>query len=377
MIVLILANVAAVALETVPTLWARFKPFFLWFEIASVAIFTVEYGVRVWASSEMDGDETSPAWRRRLSYMCSPLAIIDLLAILPSYLGAFVAVDLRALRIFRLLRLLKLVRYSPALASLGRVVHAERRALFAALIVMLGLLFTASTLMYLMENSAQPDKFASIPDALWWAIATLTTVGYGDVVPVTDAGKLVGGFVMIFGLAFYALPIGIIASGFSDEIHRREFIVPVRVIEDFPGFSTISREAARQLATRVRSLTMTPGTVISHRMDTENGLYCVISGEVSVFYHRRPIPLGAGDFLGEVGLISDKGRQPAAVVRQPARILWVESVDLHMLLSIFPEVGEQLMDYASERLLELVDEGYLAADARDEMLTTLEEELQH
>lgn len=375
MIFLILANVAAVALETVPGMWARYGIFFKWFDVASVAIFTVEYALRVWASSEADGEEAGPPWRRRLRYIRSPLAVIDLLAILPFYLGALVPIDLRALRIFRLLRLLKLVRYSPALASLGRVVHSERRALFAALIVMLGLLFLASTLIFLVENKAQPDKFASIPDALWWALATLTTVGYGDVVPVTGAGKLVGGFVMIFGLAFYALPIGIIASGFSDEVHRREFVVPVRVIEDFPSFAAISREAARELASRVRSLTMAPGTVISHKMDTDNGLYCVISGEVSVFYRQRPIPLRAGDFLGEIGIISDNGRQPAAVVRQNARILWVESVDMHMLLSVYPELSEELHKYASERSGELADEGYISADARMEMLDTLAEEM--
>lgn len=375
MIALIVANVAAVALETVAGLWQSYSSWFQWFDVISVTIFSVEYLARVWSAAERDDGVSSSDMARRLRYMFTPLAAIDLLAILPFFFGLVGGNDWRILRIFRLLRLLKLIRYSPALSSLFRVIFAERRALLAALIIMLGLMFFSSTLMYLIEREAQPEAFGDIPSALWWALATLTTVGYGDVVPITGLGQLVGGLVMIFGLAFYALPIGIIASGFSDEVHRREFVLPIRVIEEFPVFKELSREAARELAERVRSLTLMPGTVLTHRMDRNNGLYCIISGEVSAFHAHEPVPLCEGDFLGECGLITEHGMQPSAVVTKRAKLMWIESVDLHMLLSVYPELAEGLLRHAKDRLAALVNNGSLKEEVSRDMLNSLEETL--
>lgn len=368
MIGLILVNLAMVALETVPEFWAAYGPWFHVFDTVSVIIFTGEYLARVWASAEREAVAGDSPAKRRLRYIFSPLALIDLMAILPFYLGAFVSVDLRELRVFRLLRLLKLVRYSPALASLGRVIFAERRALFAALIVMMGLLFLAATVMHHVEHEAQPDKFGSIPAALWWALATLTTVGYGDVVPITVAGKIVGGFVMIFGLAFFALPIGIVASGFSDEVHRREFAVPVEVVDDFPVFARLPREVAHEVAMRVRSLAIAPGTVLAHKADMDNGLYFVMSGEISAFFKHRTIPVRSGDLLGECGLISEGRHQVAAIARTRCRVLWLENPDMLMILSLYPDLVGQIMAYSEERLAELVEEGFLSAEERVAML---------
>lgn len=364
MVLLILANVVAVALETVPSLWARYGPAFALFDNISLTIFAVEYALRVWASAEREAVAGDSVMRRRLRYILSPLAVLDLVVIAPLFLGAFVTTDLRELRIFRLLRLLKLVRFSPALSSLGRVVVAERRALFATLVVMTGLLFLSSTLMYHVERAVQPDKFGSIPDALWWALATLTTVGYGDVVPATAVGKIIAGATMVLGLGFYALPIGIIASGFSDEVHRREFIVPIGLIEDFPAFSRLPRQAAKELSERMRTLVLTPGTVLTHRFDRDNGLYLVISGELSAFYHHRAVPMRAGDFVGECGMISDTSSQPATVAKTRVRVMWLESTDMHILLSLYPEMAKEIQDYTVRRLADLVEDGYLSADER-------------
>jgi len=359
MIVMILANVLAVALETVPSLWARYEVFFLFFDRFSVFIFSCEYLARIWASAEREVVDGESAFRRRLRYGLSPFAIIDLLAILPFFLGAFFSADLRALRIFRLLRLFKLVRYSPALSSLGHVIYAERRALFAALIVMIGLQVFAATMMYMVERYAQPDAFGSIPDALWWAMATLTTVGYGDVVPITAAGKIVAGCVMILGLAFYAIPIGIIASGFTDEVHRREFMVPVGLVEGYPVFSGLPQTVVRELAKRVRSLSLMPGTVLTHPGDADNGIYFIVSGEISAFYNHKPLSLLAGDFLGETGIVYEQRHQPATVVHRRSKVMWLESTDLHTLLVICPEFSEALTTYAVERLQDFVSSGHI------------------
>lgn len=368
MITLILMNVAAVALETEAGLWQRYSAWFHAFDLFSVGIFSIEYVLRVWSSAEREIVPGDSASARRLRYIFSPLAIIDLLAILPFYLGAFVAADLRALRIFRLVRLLKLVRYSPALSSLVRVLFAERRALFAALIIMAGLMFFSATAIYFIERTAQPEAFGSIPKSLWWALSTLTTVGYGDVVPITGYGQVVGGVVMIFGLAFYALPIGIIASGFSDEVHRREFVVPVRVIEDFPAFAGLPNDVAKELVGRLRSLVVSPGTVLTHNMDSNNGLYFIISGEVTAFFRQRALPLRSGDFFGECGMIADQGRQPAIVARSRTKVIWLESIELHMLAAIYPELMSNLRQGAEQRLVEFVEDGILSAEDHDEMI---------
>ena len=368
MIVLIVTNVASVTLETVPSIWQRYQTYFYWFDLASVLIFTVEYILRVWASSERDNAIGNSPWKRRLRYMCSPLAVIDLLAILPFYIGIFATVDLRGLRIFRLLRMLKLFRYSPALASLSRVLYLERRALVAAFIIMVGLLFFSATLAYLIERTAQPEAFGSIPAALWWALSTLTTVGYGDVVPITVPGKMLGGVVMVLGFAFYAVPIGIIASGFSDEVHRREFVVPLQVVDSFPIFKQLSSEVASELASRLRTLTIAPGTVITHKMDMHNGLYCILSGEISAFFNHRAIPLTTGDYFGEYGVIMDGGEQPSTVARKQSKVMRLESADFHTLVSIYPELSSAMIDYRNQRLAELVDSGILSSNDRDAIL---------
>jgi voltage-gated potassium channel len=187
-IVLIILNAIAFAADTVPELADRYAVEFEVFNIFSVIVFTLEYVLRVWSAVEIPMLSRLPRWQARLRFATRPMMIIDLLAFFPWYLHWMLPMDLRVLRVFRLFRLLKLVRYSPALQTLGRVIADEYRALLGALLVILVLLLFASTAMYFLEREA-PEKFGSIPDAAWWALATLTTVGYGDVVPITPHGS--------------------------------------------------------------------------------------------------------------------------------------------------------------------------------------------
>lgn len=362
MIALIIANVIVVALETVPGLWRDYSHYFVWFDTVSLVIFALEYAARVWASAEREVVAGDGALMRRVRYIFSPLALLDLIVILPLFLSPLLQFDLRHLRIFRLLRLLKLVRYSPALSSLGRVIKAERRALFATLLVMISLLFFSASLMFYLERGVQPDKFGSIPEAFWWALATLTTVGYGDVVPITAAGKTLAGITMVLGLGFYALPIGIIASGFSVEVHRREFEVPVSLVEDFPLFSRLPRQAVVDLSSRLHSLSLTPGTILTHRLDRDNGLYFIVAGEVSGFFNHRAIPLKAGDFFGECGLLNEGGRQPATIARSRVRILRIDSTDLHVLLSLYPDMAKHVQEYSARRYGDFVNNEQLSVE---------------
>ena len=220
LLVLILLNVAAVVAESVQALGSRYALQFRVFEIFSVAVFTVEYLLRVWACVE-DTRYRQPL-TGRLRYMFTPLALIDLLAVLPFYL-AFVSTDLRmlrVLRVFRLLRIAKIARYSQTLQIFGRVLKQTRVQLFFTLMLMAVLLLLASSLMYAVEQEAQPEAFSSIPAAMWWAIATLTTVGYGDVYPITVWGKFFGSLIAVFGIGMFALPTGVLGAAFLDEIRR-------------------------------------------------------------------------------------------------------------------------------------------------------------
>lgn len=219
---LILLNVAAVILETVEELATRYHVLFHSLELFSVAVFTVEYLLRLWVCT------LDPKFQGRIAgrirYALTPMALVDLIAILPFFLPMVLPLDLRIvrlLRLFRLFRLFKLARYVESLRTLDDALRAKKEELVISLIMLLVLLLFSSSLMYLVESEAQPDKFNSIPATMWWSVATLTTVGYGDVFPTTPLGKLLGAFIAVLGIGVFALPTGILATGFAEALQRR------------------------------------------------------------------------------------------------------------------------------------------------------------
>ncbi len=221
LISLISLNVLSVILETLPSLQNRYQTFFDSFEIFSVFIFSIEYLARAWSSIEdTEKDYAHPFWGR-LRYMFTPMALIDLIVILPFYLGMFLAVDLRFMRVLRLLRVFKLTRYSSSMSLLLKVLADEARSIGAALFVLCILIIMASSLTYLAEHEAQPDAFSSIPAAMWWAIITITSIGYGDVTPITAIGKALASVIGIISIGIVALPAGLLASGFSEAVRQR------------------------------------------------------------------------------------------------------------------------------------------------------------
>ncbi len=219
LILLISLNVICVILETVDWIYDRYAVYFDAIEVVSVAVFTVEYLLRLWCIVEAEPER--PALYQRLRYAASPVAIIDFLAIAPFYLSFVFAIDLRFLRVLRLLRIFKLTRYSSAMTMLLDVFRQEASAFFAGFFILIVLLILTASGAYLVEQDAQPDKFGSIPEAMWWATATLTTVGYGDVTPITPLGKIFGACVTIIGIGMAALPAGILASGLADQLRRK------------------------------------------------------------------------------------------------------------------------------------------------------------
>ncbi len=228
--VLILLNLIAVSLESVPSLSNSYSKLFMYFEIFSVIIFSIEYLARIWASAAKKDKHNSSSLRNRLSYIFSFTGIIDFLAIVPSILALFiVSVDLRWLRVLRLLRLLKISHYSTALEDLWSAISHERSSFVAALYLFAIALFFSSAMMYVAEHNAQPEKFKSIPETMWWSLITLTTVGYGDVSPLTPAGKIIGAITAIMGVCVVALLTGIVANAFANQVARRKAILEAEV----------------------------------------------------------------------------------------------------------------------------------------------------
>ncbi len=351
MVALIVANVAAVVIETVESISVPFEQAFLIFELVSVALFTIEYFLRLWVCTEHLPLKPFGPVGARLRFMVGPFSLIDLAAILPFYIAlVFPAVDLRILRIFRLLRLLKLARYSPALASLGRVLKDERRALGAALLIMLALLVVSGTVMYHIEREVQPEKFGSIPQAMWWGMATLTTVGYGDVVPITDLGRSVGMVVMIFGLAMFALPIAIIASGFASEINRRDFVVTWGMVAAVPLFAGLDALSVSRVSNLLRSKVVKPETVVVRKGEPATAMYFIASGEVEVDLKPNPIRLGAGEFFGEMALLQKTERTATVRTITRTRFLLLDQSDFDELIDADAELRKAVTSVAEGRL---------------------------
>lgn len=221
LMLLIILNVAAVILASVNWIQAAAGRWFYRFEMLSVVVFTIEYMLRLWSAPELPRYRHLSASRARWRYLTSGMAIIDLIAIAPFYFSIFFTLDLRFVRVLRLLRIFKFTRHSRALQILGTVLRRESGSLLAAFSVLFVLLILASSGIYLIESTLQPDKFGSIPEAMWWAMATLTTVGYGDVTPITSWGKFFGSMVTIIGMGMVALPAGILASGFAEQLAQR------------------------------------------------------------------------------------------------------------------------------------------------------------
>jgi len=306
-IALIILNVLAFAFETVDSVAAVYGHQLEMFNVISVGIFTAEYLARLWVCVELPPLRHLPNWRARMRFARRPLLIVDLLAIAPFYLSFLFAFDLRVLRVLRMLRFFKLARYSPALQSLGRVLANERNALFGAAIVMLSLMLFSATIIYFLEREAQPDVFGSVPASAWWALATLTTVGYGDVVPVTYFGKIFGGLVMIFGLGMFALPIGILATGFSQESHRREFVVTWSMVAQVPLFAELNAASISKVMANLRAQSFPAGAVIIREDEQINAMYFLAAGEVLIEYPAHEHKVEAGEFFGEDGILA--GRQ--------------------------------------------------------------------
>src|SRR5262249_21718285 len=294
------------------------------------AFFFAEYVLRLIAAPGAPGAAHRGRWQSRLAWATSLGGVGDLLGALPGVLD--VVFDPRYASLFGFIWVFKLVRYSPGLASLERVISNARQALLSVLLGFGILLLLAASLAYLLERSAQPEVFGSIPAALWWAVVTMTTTGYGDVVPQTVLGRMLSGIVMVTGIAVIALWAGILATGYFEETRRREFLRTWDLVAKVPFFHDVGAAAIADVAQLLRPRDYPAGSVIVRRGERGDCMYFVASGELEIRLRPEPVRLGPGDFFGELALLTGDPRNATIVAVRPCTLLRLDIVDFRHLL---------------------------------------------
>ena len=352
LVLLIVLNVAAFILETVPSLHRAYGTWFDVFETCSVGIFTIEYLLRIWSAPEVGYLKRQPAWQARLHWMQRPYLLIDLLAILPFYLHQLVGLDLRVVRLLRVMRLLRLTRYSPAMHTLGRVIYGERRALVAAAYLLTAAVIFAATGIHFIEGEAQPDKFGSVPESAWWAITTLTTVGYGDVVPMTMWGRLFGGMVMVAGLCILALPVAIISTGFAQEVGRRDFVVNWSLMSRVPVLAELDAFQVAEIIPLFHAHNVPPQTEVIARGSPGSAMYFIASGRVHFSCDVMERDYATGEFFGLAAMLNEDKHYGAFNTVGRCRLLKLYREDFRRLEHLAPEVARKLRAAGNDRIAE-------------------------
>jgi len=251
----------------------------------------------------------------------------------------------------------KLVRYSPAMRSLFAAIHAERRTLVGCLVILLGAVLFFASMLYAIERDVQPDKFGTIPKAMWWAIVTLGTVGYGDVVPLTVSGKFVSAFAIVFSFAMVALPVAIIATAFAEEVRRRDFVVTWGMLAKVPLFAHLSAAEIADIMRLLRAQTIESGEILVRRGDPATSMYFITAGEVEIALPNQHVRLSDGTFFGEIALLHRTKRSGTVTATRKTRLLVLAAQDFHALIERVPALAAHVKKTAKARL---ADSGDLA-----------------
>jgi voltage-gated potassium channel len=312
------------------------------------AFFVAEYVLRLMAAPAAPGAEHRRKWQARLAWATSLGGVFDFLGVLPAVLA--VVVEPRFASLFAFIWAFKLVRYSPGLASLQRVISNARHALLSVLLAFGILLLLAASLVYLLERQSQPEVFGSIPAALWWAIVTMTTTGYGDVIPQTPLGRMLAGVVMVSGILVFALWAGILASGYAEELRRREFLRTWDLVAKVPFFHAVGAAVIADVARLLRPRDYPAGAVIMRRGEHGDCMFFVASGEVQVRLMPEPIFLGPGTFFGELALLTGEPRNATIVATRACTLLSLDIVDFRQLLGRQPDLARVIHEEAERRL---------------------------
>lgn len=309
--------------------------------------FAIEYAVRLAVAPAAPAARHRRPARARFAWAASPGGLVDLSGAVAGVLG--LALDGDNGLLFGLLWLFKLVRYTPGLIRLGSVVSRTHRALLSLLLGFGIVLVAAASLAFLFEHRAQPKVFSSIPQALWWAIVTVTTTGYGDVVPRTPFGRMLAGLVMVGGILVLALLAGILANGYADEMRRHAFINTWRVVAKLPFFQQVGAPIVADVARLLRPRDYPAGAVICRRGEPGDCMYFIASGAVEIRVSPTPVRLGSEEFFGEVALLKREPRNATVVAVEPCTLLRLDIADFHELMAHQPELDRVIRQEAERR----------------------------
>jgi len=346
---LAVAGIAALVLDTVSSINTSFgSTLDLVFE-TTLGFFTVEFVLRLLVAPAAPWVRQGESWRARRQWLTSGAGIIDLLALLP--LAAMAAsVPQLLVRVAGVVWIFKFGHYSEGLALVGRVLRNARGPVESLFMAFLVVLLLAATLEYLAEHPAQPEAFSSIPAALYWAVTTLTTTGYGDVVPLTSFGRFVAGLVMVCGIATFAFLAGILANAFAEEMRRREFLRTWDMVARVPLFRDVGAGTIAEVAKLLRPQDVPAGAIVTRRGEPGDCMYFIVAGEVEIQIHPAPLVLGTGQFFGEIALVTGGPRTATVIARQTCEFLLLDLADFRRLAAQQPELMRAIDEEARRRL---------------------------
>lgn len=353
LVLLIVVSVATAVLKSVPQIGRAHGNLLDLVLLVTTFGFAVEYLLRVWIAPENPGAAgAADAARERLRYVFSLPGLVDLVAGVPFALAPHVGLNLDWLDI---VPIFKLLRHTAAFQFMVEAFYSERRVLLSAAVLMLALLVFQSSLVYYFEREAQPDKYGSIPQAMWWGIVTLTTVGYGDVTPVTLWGRMVGGLTAVMGLCMFAIPVGIIASAFIEAVRRREFVDTWNLVAKVPLFRMLDAARIAAVAGVLRARRAERGERLIRKGDEADSMYFIVSGEVEVDQETGAAKgqLGAGDFFGEIALVADRARTATITALSTCKLLVLHKDDFERFMDAHPDLKQAVRDAARRRIDEI------------------------
>jgi voltage-gated potassium channel len=308
-----------------------------------LAFFAFEWLVRIRHSASVG---------RRGAYILSGRGLLDAACALAVPIALLAGVERRTAWLLAVLWLVKVIPGIPGLRQLRRVLVLEAGPLFSVLLLFLLVLFVSSVAVYFVEHDAQPMSFGSLPAAMWWAVVTLTTTGYGDAVPITPVGRLIAGFVMICGLAVFGLWTGILANGFASETRRDNFLRTWESVTKVPFFANLGPAAIADVTHMLRTIDLPPRVVIIRKGQKGDCMYFIASGEVEVDLPGKKVRLGDGAFFGEMALLGNHLRSASITTTRLSKLLVLDLVDFRLLMARHPDLAETIDAEAKRRTLE-------------------------
>jgi len=350
LIISVISATLLIVVDTNKTIHSKYGDIIIILENFFFFIIFIDYLLRIFRFAIFDGNDEKRRSEKHIAwlYITSFYGFIDIFSATPLLMNilGFDLVDLKTT--FGIIAFLKVARFSPALTILKDVIVSERKPLIAALYLMLLLTFSISTILYFVERSANPG-FESIPHAMWWAIVTLATLGYGDVVPVTALGKVLGGIAAILGFGMFALPAGILANGFAEEIKRLKDVTNWNMVAKVPLFANIDASIISEIAGLLRVKRFIKNEVIVKEGDKGNAMFFILEGEVNVSKGNWSINLGEGSFFGEIALVKDVPRTATVKANKRCEMLELTTYDFKRTIANRPEILAAIEATAEQR----------------------------